>query len=171
MRLVDPHLRSDRPGGLAVVAAQHQGADAECVQVGDRRAAAGSDGVGDGEQRMGTVLAGQHHRQHHDRLAVGFEGVQAGLQRFVAQAALVDQAVVAEQPDSAADHAAHAASRQGFEIRHLGQRDAIDPRRFGHRARYRVIGACGEAGGQLPRGAASCRAACVSRSDSTAKSV
>ena len=132
---VDTDLLRDRLGGVRVVAAQHQGLDAQRVQVLDCLATAVLDGVGHAEQRAYAVRTDQHH----NGLALGFERGKVGLQRRGAHPEFLDQAMVAQVIERTVDMTPDTAPGQSRKVGHVAQGSTLVLRCAGHRLGDRMV--------------------------------
>jgi len=141
--LIDTHLRGDRLRGVHVVASEHQGFNAQCMQLTDRFAAGFLDRIGHGKQRQ---RAGTVEQQHHG-LALFLQRKQLLFQLRRAQAKLFDQTMVAQVIGLTVDLALHAATGQRFKVIHTEHGEVFIHSRIGNRQRHRVIGAPGQRGG------------------------
>ena len=92
---------------MGVITAQHQGLDAQLVQLGQRHAATVPNGIGDGKQTLHLTL---DHQQHHT-LALRLQVGQRQFPHRFAQPQLLQQPLVAEITRQAANHAAHSPPR------------------------------------------------------------
>jgi hypothetical protein len=69
LAVIDACLLGDGAGGVLVVAREHDGFDAQIVQLLNGAGAAVFDGVGHGKQRQSL---GRRHQSHHG-FALGFQ--------------------------------------------------------------------------------------------------
>ncbi|MNF88119.1 hypothetical protein D3C84_706050 [compost metagenome] len=132
---IDAHLRGNRLGGVDVIASEHQGLDAQIMQLLDRFAAGLLDRVGHGKQRQRARLI----QEQDYRLALFFQGEQRFFQGWRTQAQLLDQSVVAQVIELTIDLAAHTTATQRFEVIHNQRRKLFIHSRIGDGQRYRVI--------------------------------
>ena len=135
-KLVEPERARDRLGGLAVVAGQHDDAQAVGAQRGDRRGGALLDRILEADRAGELAVDRQHDRP--------LEGAEI-------DAVLLQEARRAEQQPLALDDARHAAPGVAAELGDRRRRHAPLARELDDRAGDRMLAVLLEAGGEPQR--------------------